>query len=141
MILDNVLHIAKSKSESLDIVAVARVYAEEFFKNLLKVLSLDADAVVLNVNANAVVVVVCVDFELRFHVLTMVFDGIVEQVEEHVGDVHFVGVEHCVFGVELRDDFSTHAFDLKAEGGYDVVDDFVDVKVFALEGVALFFEH
>ncbi len=61
-----------------------------------------ADAIILNTNVQQVVQVCCTDdYARRFFAI---FDGIIQQVEENVGEVKLVGVNFRVVRVELQFD-------------------------------------
>ena len=39
---------------------------------------------------------------MEFYVVALVFDGIVHEVEDHVGEVHFVHIDFGMFRTEVR---------------------------------------
>src|SRR5690606_4114176 len=108
----NALDIMEPEAKSFHIVNVACGYAKELLKNTLLVFCTDANAIILYFYAEKVIVVIGFDCNLRRTVI--VFDGVVNQVVEYVGDMKPIGHERGYMCLQITGDRS--AFMLCAEG-------------------------
>lgn len=139
---DNLAHIGQAETEALDVVAVAGIDAVEFVENLLEVVALYADAVVGDAYFEPVVGDVAAAYgKFKIAVLGAVLYGVVEQVEDYVGEVHLVDLDDGVHGVEVGGDAAAVFLNLELEGVDDVEYHGVGVDVDNLESTLLAVEH
>ncbi len=104
--------------------AVASGDAIEFLEYLLEVLAAHPDAVVgdgyLEPFLSVGLHVAGGHGEMQGDFLAAVFHGVVEQVEDDVGEVHLVDINGGVLGPEDRLDVAAVFLNLELEGGGDI---------------------
>ena len=112
---DDFVHIGEAEAEPFDIVHIAGRYTIEFFENLFQVFFLDADAVVLYRDDDFVAFGGGFYHQFEGNPFAGLFYGIVEQVEDDVGEVHFIDFHQAVFGIEFGVDAAAKLFDFQFE--------------------------
>ena len=141
MQVHHVLHIGQAEAESLHVVDVARMHAIELLEHSLQALFLDADARVANREVEVLVVVPRLDVDVERTVGLAVFHGVVEQVVDHVLEVHLIDVHRRVHSLDLRIDFPARVLHAQREVVGDALHHFVQVELLFLERRVLPVEH
>ena len=114
--MHHLVDVGEAESESLDVVAIARRDAIEFVEDLFQVLLADAYAVVGNGDFDAIVSDVARrDGEKQGCFLASIFDSVVKEIENHVGEMHLVDMNNAVFGVEIGSDSAAVFLDFDFE--------------------------
>ena len=121
---DHFLYICQAEAETLYIVLVTSVYPVELVEDALQVVLLNADAIVGDADADVrLVLVVGMYLDGKWFFLTAILEGIVQQIEDDVGEVHLVDVDNGVLGIELAGDGAAKFSHLELEGVDYAVDD------------------
>ena len=113
----------------------------ELVEHFLKVLALDADTCIANGEIERVVIVPRVHVNVERLVLLAIFHSVVEQVVDHVLEMHLVDKDGRVYSFYLRIDMASRVLDAQREGVSNIFNHFVEVKFLFLEGSALTVEH
>ena len=136
--VNHLLYISQSQAKALDVVPVAGRNAVEFLEDLLQVFTLHADAVIGDCDLD--VVLVGVDrghHEFGWHIFAAVLDGVIQQVENHVGEVHAVYIDDGILGIEVGIDVPAIFLDLEFKRVDDAVDAGVGIFFFKAHGGVL----
>ena len=128
----NLGDIVESDTESFHVVDVASGDAVEFLENMFLVFLGYADAVVGDLDDGETVVGMGGNVNKRS--IGGVFDGVVDKIVNHVGNVQFVGKEHAVDGLEVGGEGALAVFDSEFETLDGVADDVVEVDLFGRDG-------
>ena len=91
---NHLLDVGQAETETFHIVAVARMHPVEFLEDTLEVFLANADTVVFHADFKTRAGYVAGrDVEMRLFILLHIFDSIVEQIENHVGELHLVDAD------------------------------------------------
>ena len=115
--------------------------AVEFVEDFLYVLFLDALAVVADGEAEVLALVPCADMDIDGLVCLTIFHGIVQQVGDGILEVHLVHEDGRVNGFYLGVDLAACMFYAEIKGCSSLLQKFVEVELFLLEGGRLSVEH
>ena len=92
--VNHFVNVGQTQAKALHVVAVACRDAVELLEDLLQVFAFHADAVVLDGDLDVVLIWIDGGYhEFGRHVVAPILDGIVQQVEDDVGEVHAVHVD------------------------------------------------
>ena len=141
MQIDHLLDVGQSETKAFHVVLVAGMYAVELVEYLLQVLLLDAQAVVLNGEVQVLLVVPRLDHQFQRLIWVTVFHRIVQQVVNHVREVHLVNKDSRVNGSDVHQDFSARVLHSERKRVGNVLQQFVQVHVLLLEHGILLVEH
>ena len=141
MIFDDLVDIGQAQSEAFHVVHIAGGDTIEANEDLLQVFFFDADPVVLDEELELAVLVAGAGHEAQGHFLSAILDGVVQQVEEHVGQVHLIGVDGGVQGAEIEVDRAAIFLHLEREGAHHGGQEVVRVDLLELERRLLSFKE
>ena len=110
-------------------------------ENFLQVVFLDTHSVVLDREAQVVVGVPRLDEEVDGLVGLPVFDGVVDKVEDDIGEMHLVDIALRVYRLDIGDDFATGVLHAQREGVGHVLYHLVEVELLFLEDGVFLVEH
>ena len=97
MQLNHLLNVSKTKSKAFDVVLVAGMHAVELVEDAFQVVLLNADAVIGNADAEVrLALIVGVNLDGKRLVFSAILEGIVQEVEDDVREVHLVGIDEGV---------------------------------------------
>ena len=83
----------------------------------------------------------CGDLQHRFDILFHIFQSIVQEIEDYVGELHLIDIDIRLDGIKLCSYTSTLFFDFEFEGIHDVIDDGIGIYDAELQRIAGLFEH
>ena len=133
--LHHLLHVGQAESEALDVVLVAGMHAIELVEDALQVVLLYADAVVGDADAEVCLALIeGVNLDGERLVLASVLEGVVQQVEDDVCEVHLVGVDEGIVGLELHVERTTYLRHFQREGVHHVLRYLVSIEFLKLQG-------
>ena len=141
MCLNDVANVGEPESKSFDVVSVPGVDAIEFLKDFLEVFFSDSDSVVFNPDEQVVSVVLCGDGELQLSVRRLIFHRVVHEIEDDVGEVHFIDEDLRVLSLQVGCEVSSVGFHFESEGVGDVFDECVCVEFFLFESGCFSVKH
>lgn len=139
--LNDVANVGEPESKSFDVVSVPGVDAIEFLKDFFEVFFSYSDSVVLNSDEQVVSVVLCGDGELQLSVRRLIFHRVVHEIEDDVGEVHFIDEDFRVLSFQVGCEVSSVGFHFESEGVGDVFDESVCVEFFLFESGCFSVEH
>ena len=131
---DHAGHVGQSDAHTFHVVAVAGGDAEEALEDAFEIFATDADAIVGDGDEELVSLVFSAHHEPNGSVGTAVFESVVEEVVDEVGEVHRVAPDDGILGFELHRNMAVHAAGFELEGGNYFFDDAVGFNLLKLEG-------
>ena len=141
MIDDDLLDVGQTSAEAFHIMTVTGMYAVEAIEYFLEVITLDSDSVISDRDHKFAGFVPSTDFEVQWNIGPLILDGVVHEVEDYVCEVHIINHAEGILSLELSIDSSTDILDLKFERIDYAIDEFIDIHLLKLHGVALTLEH
>lgn len=139
--LNDVANVGEPESKSFDVVSVPGVDAIEFLEDFLEIFFSDSDSVVFNSDEQVVSVVLCGDGELQLSVRRLIFHRVVHEIEDDVGEVHFIDEDLRVLSFQVGCEVSSVGFHFESEGVGDVFDEGVCVEFFLFESGCFSVKH
>ena len=129
----HLFHVGQSQTESLDIVRVSRVYTVEPVKNPFEVFLADTYAIVLDGDTNVLTLIPRSHLQMEIHIFTFVFDRIVHQVEDDIGEVHLISHDKRVDGLKRGLYRATALRHLQLERLYHIGNNLVGIQFHHLQ--------
>ena len=141
MVLNDFLHIGQPQTKTFHIVAVSGMNPVELIEYLLQILLLDANTIVLNGNIKLVRFVPGLDMQPQFAFRLLVFHRIVQQVENDIGEMHFIHKYPRTMGIQLGSDGTVVLLGLQRKGIHHTGYQIVGIDILHLQSSLLPLEH
>ena len=104
----NLFYIGKPETETFYVVAVAGMHSVETVEYLVKVFALYAYSVVLYAYHHVASVVARGYTQFQRFLFAAIFEGVVQKIEYHVGQMNFVAVNNGMLCAEVGSESSVH---------------------------------
>ena len=142
MQLNHLLYVSKAESEAFHIMLVACMHPVELIEDAPQIVFLDADTVVGDADAEVrLALIVGVNLNGNRLVLPTILEGIVQQVEDDVREVHLVGIDEWIVCLDLHVKSAAALRHLKGERIYHIPDDLVGIEFLHLKRYVVVLEE
>ena len=113
---------------------VAGMHSVELVKDTLQVILLDTYTIVFYLYVEVGGIAFGGDLQLQADIVALVLDGIIHQVEDDVGEVHFIHLDHRVGRIQIGLQTASVLHHLDIECLHDTVYQFVGIQGLHLQG-------
>ena len=101
MQFDHFLDVRKTEAEALDVVLVACMNTIELVEDALQVVLLYADSIVCDTDAEVrLALIESVNLDAKRLIFASVLEGVVQQIEYNVSEMHFVGIDEGIVSLQ-----------------------------------------
>ena len=133
MQFDHFLDVRKTEAEALDVVLVACMNTIELVEDALQIVLLYADSIVCDTDAEVrLALIESVNLDAKRLIFASVLEGVVQQIEYNVSEMHFVGIDEGIVSLQSHVERASDLRYLEREGVYHVLGYLVGIELLHL---------